>query len=1004
MPVEQLIFTHRPVGKGFDPQGTGFQVAACSSGLDASTRDALAKAAMHCRHAVYDNAPPDLRDREPTPGAQDYPPDLLAEFPVVWRYDRLRDDRFALAHVRYIGFTDEKNRRTGNFLYHVLVLEPESLAPHNFNPLTAARAGVFLTQDPRETSLPALPDLKPESKAGPSVANSKALRAEPFRQHVPAMAGALTSASALRRPVLICLADWRQAAPLIESLLTLLPPVMRCRTTFCTSESDRRWTPFPSDGQVTTDGKVSDILVLCGSNDQAFNLFADDYRTNYAVFNFVGNRFSDLGEAGAFAKFAAACVAEDRPERLKRLHELIERWGSGRDPATWNSLALAAGLLEDRPPQQSFADATVALVAAAREPAQVGHAEDLLLPHLQTLSREPARNVELFGAASAHLAALADRGTVVAEASRFVAGLRELARQALVGGHGRTAEAMFKACGRAREAALLDTLRETFKEFQASLATSSHAADRAAIVGLLLEGAKLAEKSPNPEPLATRLLAATFRAARDAQLLANTWKEQGGAMVKARLGAAQGPEAEQLRADLAASIVGDQCPEGCFYIRLKVLEATQTTDEKTLVSALEQLATSSTQCPKAEEAIQEVLGAARKLCSDAAQHAVALGRMASVVPETGCGSAFYSAYRNAMKQSVSSPMTVRGTLADAGARGVVCREFLEELLPWHGEASQRSFDSWYDGLIKGKQELLVSLFERVAGLLPCGATGNVLPLAELLLARGKDKVPSGPALAALYDAIASALPLQPESWNAVYASPPQGLNSRSQRRLRVVEFLHRLKERSTQPGWSVLQFDSTDRAWSRDVAELDGREKQDVIRQCIASFQCSGITSPDEARALVKMLEAVGVTTPERGAEVVCQLLQGRDPVTWVLALTALARCSLEGASPEPARWGALIRAILGSADRTTCQLLPLHLSRRFAPGGAPYEERMRDLCRAAGVEGVSIAAFAPKPPAPAADAQPENSSGNLLFRGWRFLQRVVRGSGTPPPGSGDAP
>ena len=36
MSVEQMIFTDRPRGKGTDPSAAGYQVKACSPGLDAA--------------------------------------------------------------------------------------------------------------------------------------------------------------------------------------------------------------------------------------------------------------------------------------------------------------------------------------------------------------------------------------------------------------------------------------------------------------------------------------------------------------------------------------------------------------------------------------------------------------------------------------------------------------------------------------------------------------------------------------------------------------------------------------------------------------------------------------------------------------------------------------------------------------------------------------------------------------------------------------------------------
>ncbi len=124
---------------------------------------------------------------------------------MVWSYDCLAADLYALTRVRYAGFTYDG--RTGNFFAHSLVFAAGDLAVFGANPLALARSGTFLASAPGDgTSLPVL--------AAPEPAGALerwGLAWEPYRERLPALITAL-AAAAVERPVLLCLADWGEAA------------------------------------------------------------------------------------------------------------------------------------------------------------------------------------------------------------------------------------------------------------------------------------------------------------------------------------------------------------------------------------------------------------------------------------------------------------------------------------------------------------------------------------------------------------------------------------------------------------------------------------------------------------------------------------------------------------------------------------------------------------------------------------------------------------------------
>src|SRR5690349_1343723 len=101
MAIEQLIVTDCPAGKGVDPSGTGYQIKACSPGLAAEHRFRLFRIAEHYGQALGARRTASSRRKqdawdEQRKGREPVPADLMNEYPVIWSYDRLSEDRFAM--------------------------------------------------------------------------------------------------------------------------------------------------------------------------------------------------------------------------------------------------------------------------------------------------------------------------------------------------------------------------------------------------------------------------------------------------------------------------------------------------------------------------------------------------------------------------------------------------------------------------------------------------------------------------------------------------------------------------------------------------------------------------------------------------------------------------------------------------------------------------------------------------------------------------------------------
>src|SRR3981189_10108 len=98
MPIDQFIYTDLARGKGVNPNLKGYQVKACSAGLSKANGEQIGVIALHLRTSVYENAPKAAHDREQawrvqTETLDEVPEAVLQEFPHVWSYAQLDDER-----------------------------------------------------------------------------------------------------------------------------------------------------------------------------------------------------------------------------------------------------------------------------------------------------------------------------------------------------------------------------------------------------------------------------------------------------------------------------------------------------------------------------------------------------------------------------------------------------------------------------------------------------------------------------------------------------------------------------------------------------------------------------------------------------------------------------------------------------------------------------------------------------------------------------------------------
>jgi hypothetical protein len=962
MPAEQLIFTDWPRGKGVDPAASGLQIVACSEGLTTEARGSLLNLSMHLGQAYsMSNAPRAAVQLEQTWLAQTMdrtrvPQDVLDAFPVIWSYDQLGPDQVALTRAQYTGFTHDG--RTGNFFVHALVFDPAALEEIGDNPLALSRSGVFRTEyHGSETTLPTVANLAPR---GLPLASLNALAAEPYREYLAALVSALCSARRARRPVLICLADWRTAAPLAEALLDLVPPAERRLTTFSTYESDRTWVQTSRSGRRAGAEAAHQLIILCGPGDRSWNLRADEYQSVYAVFDFVEGKVSALGSPRPFAAFAAARALEDDGATLGAYYQLLDQLNVSADPDAWDRLTPAAYLSQGSVAPDVLEEATRALASVADRPPVAAVGLGLLLPHVEALAH--ADSSMALVVLAPELATLLSRlSPPTVTASGVTAGgdpaavLQTLADQAVAAGRVQTAAALLKAFGAQRDSALLTLLEKRASQPAQRMAVPSSAHDAAEWIHLLLDALRLVEKQPAPHPPVEWLVLAVFHAGQVSKQSAAIWAQLGESLVKRQLEGAWNQEKEAFAKKLVHELPPLDCPEGSAWLNLKLLRETrpQGSDLDTRLVTLTQAGSRSS---LASEVIPEVIRAAQKQWEDPERRAIGLGRMAEAAFGTASQRHLETVYHEALKEVRPNQVgRVRRKLAEADAVQLLCKAFYAEVLPWSATESPSRLQHWYGTVFVPCPSILDGVLQATAGLVQDPKQrAQVWPLAEEFLFKHGGKATTPPGQVTLCNAVAIALPMAPlpAGWDRVLAAPTAGLTPAAQARLRVLGFMRQVEQSAAQESWSPAAFPADEPAWRNDVNSLPAPEKHQLLSWCANLFTGCGVTRPEDARAFVTIWEAADAGSPSSVASAVERLLAGRDPVTAVLVLTAFAACALE--EPRSEFWTQVTKAIAERFDRDKKHLFVAHLHRRFVLRDPQVEQRQETLLIELGLAAAS--------------------------------------------------
>lgn len=384
MNIEQQIYTSCPYGKGYDGI-SGFQVKARSQGIT----DSMSRAVLpYSNHYVV---PRELRKIEYQyyQEGKELPPEVLDRFPIAVTYHQVEGNFFGLTRVRYLGrdFTG----RAGNFHAHTLVFEPESLESFDYNPIALSRSRVF--ENPREdgTVLDSLADF--HGYAPQVIKTDKEwmtrVSKESYATSYEAVLSAVVHQLHHERPIIFCFKEYSEAVDYIEALLMLLPPGIRCRTTFTSYEPDP-YTLIRRGGHEDTGNHLHLVTTIEQEKGGLFE-FRPHEINQFLVWDFVGEHYSKFPGPSPYSQTVIKLCAQAQPGQLKQRHTFLEQMGAGRIPDSWDALILAEGLenkLSEPETRQIIPNVLEAVERIALAESQVIRALDLVWPLLQKIALE----------------------------------------------------------------------------------------------------------------------------------------------------------------------------------------------------------------------------------------------------------------------------------------------------------------------------------------------------------------------------------------------------------------------------------------------------------------------------------------------------------------------------------------------------------------------------------------------------------------------------------------
>lgn len=936
MAIEQLFFTDWPAGKGVEPSASGLQIKACSKGINEDQRwnlkrlcDQHGKAfsSTHIPNSVYEM---EQDWKAKTDDLNDVPQHILDAFPVVWSYDRLEHDRFVLMRVGYTCLTNDG--RTGNYFVHAIILSPEDLAFCNYNPLELADSNIFLSNDTSEkTVLESLEKLEKENPNQPH--HFSRIMDAPYGNRSLEITTALCVKHLRERPVLICLKDWRHALLLTKDILYLLPPSIRCRTPFCTYETDRDWKLVNRQGATVSRRRICTIYA---ENPSSLRLRPDEYQSKYIVFNFLDNQFSEITSSPEFAEFIISSIKDKSlRKRLDSFHQMIEQMKLGTDADSWDGLISVLDLkkqisddFDGKPSSELIKEAGRVMGRLIKGSAENKTPLEESVEFMRRLAGKNDRSgLESFKKHSdieGIIHALTD-GEIKKDAYRQI---EEILSEALKNGHVGIVKELLgfyeEKPGQVLVKALPDALNNLNRIIQIAPKKQSEE-----ITGLLIQCLSHSNELMD-KPLLMQITEAMLFSACKAGILDEAWLKIGKTVIERLFKNNWTKEVE----DFAKNMIQNIMPANTLsiahaWISFQILIRY---DQQTLKNSLEEISKISRICldaGKIKETARESEDLVKELGEliekqfgdDRIEYAVVTGKIADMTYrpaelDTQKDLFFLKRYLDAVEKADDmDAWKIRKGMAKQDALQILSCEFLNSILPWKEDKNERVFDQWYKLFLDSEKYGKVALdplYHRIADKVKnCRDIADILPMVEKILEK-KAKRPSGSGLKNLVESILLKLPIKPlpneqdgiiKALHGTTKEPKNEMSSQAKTKLNLITFINHIeKERIQNPSWSISELTSLDSEWKwcHDVKLLDTEhDKIRIMKDLIKTFERSGIREDKDARTLMDILGRVNLSSAQHVVEIIEPLMANRDALTRCLVTITFARIYLEQTKHE---------------------------------------------------------------------------------------------------------
>jgi len=870
MPIEQFLYTDCPKGKGFDPYHAGYQIKACSPGIDDQLKQKLANICKHHGETVYRHAPKSALDREITWRTKEggnptikMPDDVLDHFPVIWSYSQLSDHLYTFIRTNYAGWTHDN--RPGNFLAHAFIFSPEDLSCVNMNPLLLIKSDIFITDISEDFT-----QLETLTKFNPTPI-SKNISVDPlpevFRDKLSDMLSVLLSDNRKQRPLVICIKDYSQSLLLTELLLKMIIPSERYKITFSTFESNRHWLPQHMEENKSQVKSAHDICFLLSNDNRSFQLYSDDYSSKFSVFNFVANEFSKTLDTTEYASFAANSFIKGDHEKLVKYHAFLLDVKEDSNVDSWDLfIPLLDVILKKNNDNDNDNDTPVfALNKFSQVNLSMAQSQIILhlfLPYIQNFAKnDNAQTLEKMQNSMSDIINALNYDSSSFSKNQYLKQIDGIARKLYAKGNIRSMLAVAKLCGHIGEEKVVQIVIEDLRQAHFKPVIPSHMDDITVLLETLISIAnQMVQSRTSDIEYFPSIIVYAMACSENMNHFQHHWQNTYQGLISQYLDIKNKKYDNVTFLNIIRKAVNENdYPQNSFWLILKQFQYKAMENNEIfndLVKYLKKLDYSGEPDQNANELLKIATAKLKEPASKIYTFAIMAeeSKMKYIV--------FIKEYVKGIKKITKMDKDrIRNKLKKNEKYMILAYDFVESILPWNGSKSDDEFVSWDDlmGSTDFMEQVLLITSDR---LITKNSYTYIFPLASRLIEKCGNKFQNATAFQKFCFNAIKVIPLMPihEKYIDNFFIHKKYLPTETQEKLELLVFLRDIHTNKLQLKYS--EFPLTDNVWTNIIPSYPDQYKKGLILQCLNPFIHSGIQDQNQAKEIVNILKHVNIKTP----------------------------------------------------------------------------------------------------------------------------------------------